>query len=61
VERRRRGRWSALGRLRADGSGMVTGTLPMRGRARLRLVDARTSAASATWTVGARHDLVPRP
>jgi hypothetical protein len=61
VERRRRGRWSALGHLRADGSGMVTGTLPMRGRAQLRLVDARTSAASATWTVGARRDVVPRP
>jgi hypothetical protein len=61
VQRRRRGRWSAVGRVRADTGGMVMGTLALRGRARLRLVDAATGTASATWTVGARRDLVPRP
>jgi hypothetical protein len=61
LERRRRGRWSPVGRVRADRGGMVVGTITLRGRARVRLRDAATGAASATWTVGARRDLVPRP
>lgn len=61
VERRRHGRWAVVARVRADRGGIVQSTLVLRGRARLRLVDAATGTASATWTVGARRDLVARP
>jgi hypothetical protein len=61
VERRQDGRWAVVARVRADRGGIVQSTLVLRGRARLRLVDSASGAASAAWTVGARRDLVPRP
>jgi hypothetical protein len=61
VERRKGARWDPVARLRADRAGTVWATVALRGRARLRLVDAATGAASAAWVVRARRDLVPRP
>jgi hypothetical protein len=61
VERRKGTHWDPVARLCADRAGTVWGTVALRGRARLRLVDAATGAASAAWVVRARRDLVPRP